>query len=630
MAFVSCEKQVHKEDEEVNTIFLAARANTETLEKPVISFWNQISPYQAHSLTPESYAKIDFVKAMVYRKERKTDSSLVCFESAIEKIKTDSRFLFSLYINAARDAADLNDSEKFTQLMQKTEKLANKYKDPLYKADCQGAKGLLEMNLGNFKTSRPFLIQADSILASNNITKHRDYYQYLLGYSYKKTNFYPKAYEHFNECMRLSKQNNNLHRLLYAYLNLSRLYRAENRYDKALEWQEKQVTLAEQINAPRELRGAYEGMAIIYTEMKNWEKGEEYFQKSLALARKLEIPESISVALTNIGSFFLQKGDTQKAVQYIDEACKIKKQTNMGGSSLLRTLNALGKAYKKAENITKAQEYFSQALSLSDSTESIYWKSIINKNISNLYLEKKEYPKAIEHLTNYLTLKNEYDKRRSETELQNLMVKYEAHEKDNVIKIQQQKLKEKRNIIIGAIIAFVLLFIIAMLSVLNSKIREKAIKSIYSQHIKLQDRQEVITDLIKEKAIKKAADKDNEQLTLLIKLMDEEQIFRNPELSLEILAKKMSTNVTYVSQLINKEFTCNYNTLINRYRITYCKNEIRNSAGHSILMKQIGFAAGFSSQSTFYSAFKSEVGITPLQFRKVVLIEQNSITDSNP
>lgn len=103
----------------------------------------------------------------------------------------------------------------------------------------------------------------------------------------------------------------------------------------------------------------------------------------------------------------------------------------------------------------------------------------------------------------------------------------------------------------------------------------------------------------------------------ILYLLEEDKIFLQPDMSLGILADKLKTNITYVSQIFNTRFGNNFNNVINHYRVEYCKEYICNNTDKVLVIKELCFSAGFSSQSTFFNAFKTEVGFTPLQYYKL-------------
>ena len=88
---------------------------------------------------------------------------------------------------------------------------------------------------------------------------------------------------------------------------------------------------------------------------------------------------------------------------------------------------------------------------------------------------------------------------------------------------------------------------------------------------------------------------------------DEERPYLNPELSLIDVTRHLNTNRTYLSQLINREFNMNFYTFVNRYRIAYAVELIRNSQ-EKVTIEYLIDNAGFKSRSVFYRQFKEMSG----------------------
>lgn len=96
--------------------------------------------------------------------------------------------------------------------------------------------------------------------------------------------------------------------------------------------------------------------------------------------------------------------------------------------------------------------------------------------------------------------------------------------------------------------------------------------------------------------------------------LEAKKVFLDPHLSLVRFSSIIGTNTTYLSNAINKFFKCNFKTLINKYRIEYCKS-LLNAHNSSLSIKEIAKACGFMSVSAFYASFKKETGVSPLQYR---------------
>ena len=93
------------------------------------------------------------------------------------------------------------------------------------------------------------------------------------------------------------------------------------------------------------------------------------------------------------------------------------------------------------------------------------------------------------------------------------------------------------------------------------------------------------------------------------KLMQEEQLFLQPSLSLGDVAEKLNTNKTYVSKMVNNTYNLGFPELLNTLRIDYAQQYILNHRGAK--QEEIAHACGFLSASSFNNIFKKLTGVTP-------------------
>lgn len=99
----------------------------------------------------------------------------------------------------------------------------------------------------------------------------------------------------------------------------------------------------------------------------------------------------------------------------------------------------------------------------------------------------------------------------------------------------------------------------------------------------------------------------------------EEEWWRDPELSLDKLARLLGTNTSELSRVINEGLALNFNELINRLRVDAVKAAIETStkqAAPPASLLDIAFEAGFSSKASFNRCFKLYAGYTPTAWRQ--------------
>lgn len=86
----------------------------------------------------------------------------------------------------------------------------------------------------------------------------------------------------------------------------------------------------------------------------------------------------------------------------------------------------------------------------------------------------------------------------------------------------------------------------------------------------------------------------------------------NESLTLETLAYRVSLSPFYFTRLFKKETGFTPHEYLLAARINTAKFLLKNSSGS---VKEICFATGFSSESSFCSTFKKWEGVTPSQYR---------------
>lgn len=96
--------------------------------------------------------------------------------------------------------------------------------------------------------------------------------------------------------------------------------------------------------------------------------------------------------------------------------------------------------------------------------------------------------------------------------------------------------------------------------------------------------------------------------------MKTEKPYLNPEFRLLDLRQVLPLNRTYLSQLINTEYGCNFYQFVTNYRIEEAKQLMK--AHPDMLMQDIAEQCGFSSPTVFARIFSREVGMTPSEWSK--------------
>jgi AraC-like DNA-binding protein len=102
----------------------------------------------------------------------------------------------------------------------------------------------------------------------------------------------------------------------------------------------------------------------------------------------------------------------------------------------------------------------------------------------------------------------------------------------------------------------------------------------------------------------------------LTKLMNQEEPFLNPELTLNELAEQLQVKPHQLSQIINENAGTNFSEFINGYRVEKVKVLMLESRFQHLTLLAIAFEAGFNNKNSFNVAFKKHTGVTPTVYKK--------------
>ena len=123
-------------------------------------------------------------------------------------------------------------------------------------------------------------------------------------------------------------------------------------------------------------------------------------------------------------------------------------------------------------------------------------------------------------------------------------------------------------------------------------------------------------DESKEKYAKQSIDPGTQKryLDRLLAHMQKDKPFLDEEITIRSLAEATNVPLHHLSIVINSMLGKNFSTLIAEYRVKHAI-ELLDSAGIEANILSVAFASGFSSKSSFNSAFKKITGKTPSEYR---------------
>jgi len=94
------------------------------------------------------------------------------------------------------------------------------------------------------------------------------------------------------------------------------------------------------------------------------------------------------------------------------------------------------------------------------------------------------------------------------------------------------------------------------------------------------------------------------------------ELFLNSDLTLRELSDKTGFSEKKVSYFLNQNLNTNFYDYINKHRIEKFKAVVEDSSNSNLSIEGLAQNCGFSSKSSFYRAFKSQVNMSPSEYIK--------------
>lgn len=171
-----------------------------------------------------------------------------------------------------------------------------------------------------------------------------------------------------------------------------------------------------------------------------------------------------------------------------------------------------------------------------------------------------------------------------------------------------------------AFVLFVSYFGIRQVGILNTGPQLVAIQEPEPQPVPA--RQETVQQqekYLKSRLPQEMVDRIHSELT---RVMAEEKLYTDPELTLSDLSKRLDVHPNNLSQVINLVEEKNFYDYVNLFRVAAFEKLLAGADSQKYTLLSLAFECGFNSKASFNRNFKKYRGITPTEYQKQ-LAQQN-------
>jgi tetratricopeptide (TPR) repeat protein len=507
----------------------------------------------------------------------------------------------------------------------------------------------------------------------------KSYLYQLKGDSIKSKQSYQLAFNYLNR-ITPSIEKTKLNAYLLSYGGLSEwkrgnLGKALDLYIKGKKMSLKANDIIQVIKFNNNISSIYDDVGNYKSAIAIARESNNLTDKYSYLYSKEKFNQSKTNVNYNLGSFYEKAYDYNIKHNFLlDSAQYFYNQTIIySDNTVMNNINAkinLGSILKYKKDFDKAEKIYLSILKTDNSNINTDNFKQININLGELYFNQKKYNEALICFKKYDSV---YGIENKEDELYMYSCYYQAKiynifndnnnavfyskiyldkNKENASKLSKEILnvnskigkasldkeiteikdKNKKKVLVNqiliflAILFFVLIFVLLIWNIQQKKkANNKAIALIKefklqyaSNAIVSKNNEAILVDDLDKKDASLSIDEEKEQsIYRKLKELEEKQLFLNQDFTLQYVSKKIKTNTTYLSFVVNKRFNKTFSEYANELKINYVINElITNPTYRKYSTQAIAESAGFKKANSFTKSFSKRTGVSPAQFAK--------------
>ncbi|MGA1582691.1 MAG: tetratricopeptide repeat protein [Saprospiraceae bacterium] len=485
------------------------------------------------------------------------------------------------------------------------------------------------------------------------------------GLVFQNKNIPDSALAYFGKAYLKAKEIGNQKRQVRQLVYRANLYKNLRNFPEAAVEYAKALQISEELKNPNLLASVYSGLGLVYTLVGEYQKALANLKLAASIYKEKEEFMLYSV-YSNISSIYSANlVDKDSALYYATRAREVVPESR---SSLLdNAMNInLGALYQALGQHDSAHHFFRKAFTNPFNQELTKERVILLSNYGFYYLKKGVLDSAAYFLKEGLagadslglfdlqveilrnSIKLELSRDRCEQlgslyedlfEAQRDLKVYEtkqiiaqkeieaellksAHNFEMLSLENESQRRELNNKSVRLRLISIFSALIAALSiVLGIQNRKKHLAL-----VKLTLKNKEIADLaiqypVFHSGIKEMSgdEKESHEWLLLARRLDrlikEEKIHLNTQITAEDLSEKMGVSRRYCSEFLSKYTNMNFNEFINRQRVFEAQKILHDEKYANHTMEAIGEMCGFHSVRTFYNSFKSITGLTPAFYK---------------
>ena len=264
----------------------------------------------------------------------------------------------------------------------------------------------------------------------------------------------------------------------------------------------------------------------------------------------------------------------------------------------------------------EAVYYLSKGLEITEKYHLYFYGYAIYQELSEIYLAMGQYEQSVKFLNKYYEIKDNVFNVEKERSFNNLIQKYDRQQNEMRLQEMDMQLLKQRQLLEMICAAFVVALILVLAVVMRNRTQNRMYQQLIIKYNSYQKREEALLQRLAEAGRKSTSESERikELFERMCKVMQEQRMYTQKNLTIEDVAARLGTNRSYLSKAVNTYAGVSFNVYLNSMRI---RESIRilSDPENDVPIKQVADEVGYSNITSFYNNFAKETGVPPSKYR---------------
>jgi hypothetical protein len=291
-------------------------------------------------------------------------------------------------------------------------------------------QGLSQEALEHFKESEKLLMEAGDSLTAGIACQ-------MIAFEYWASGMRDKAFELAYYGLKIARSENG-EGIGWSNFQFGVFHFDMKEYDIALDYFQRSEKQAIELELNYQLARTRSGIGGIYIATNRLQESLQYNELALEGYRECGHQTAISRALNDLGVINFRLGNGEAAEKYLREALEIRERLSYA-PGIITSQMELSRVLMSKKETTESESLLLAALQMSNETRSKQKIAQCHMLLSELYKQKLEPWKALEHLENYFTVKSEVTGEEANNKIKSLQQKFATEKADQETEIHRLK-----------------------------------------------------------------------------------------------------------------------------------------------------------------------------------------------